>query len=252
MHYPIGAFKNTNNAFAFDAGDGEGAITARVTYLPWYDEPSKGRYLLHLGLGGSYRDLDNNGTLRVRSRASLRNGPGSVNPVLVDTGFINGDDQMLVGPEAALVVGSLLIQSEYMASFLSHASSGGNNFGTVFYNGYYCEALYFLTGEHRVYEKDRAAFGRVVPNENAYLVRGARGWCFCRGASQLGVRYCHLDLNDSGVNGGVVQDATLGLNWFLNPNFKLQWNYVYTDRDAPGAAEGGHNHGFGMRVAHDF
>ncbi len=250
--WSFGAFKNTNNSFAFGTGDGEGAVTGRFTCLPWYDEPSKGRRLLHLGIGASFRDLDNNGSLRVRSRASLRNGPGALNPVLADTGFINGDNQTLVGPEAALVLGPLLLQSEYMASYLNNASSGGVDRGTVFYHGYYCEALYFLTGEHRLYETDRGAFGRVAPHENAYLVRSGRGWCFCRGAWQVGARFSHLDLRDSGIDGGVIQDATLGLNWFLNPNFKFQWNYVYTDRDAAGAPEGGHSHGVGMRVAHDF
>ncbi|MDZ4778946.1 MAG: porin [Planctomycetia bacterium] len=250
----VGAFKNTNNVFVFDTGDGEGALTGRFTCLPWFDEPSKGRRLLHLGINGSFRDLDNNGRLRVRSRASLRNGPGALNPVLADTGFINGDNQTLVGPEAALVLGPLLIQSEYMTSYLNNASSGGVDRGTVFYHGYYCEALYFLTGEHRLYEAERGAFGRVVPHENAYLVRsgGGRGWCFCRGAWQVGARFSHLDLRDAGIDGGVIQDVTLGLNWFLNPNFKFQWNYVYTDRDAAGAPDGGHSHGVGARVAHDF
>ncbi len=47
---------------------------------------------------------------------------------------------------------------------------------------------------------------------------------------------------------------TVGLNWFLNPNFKIQWNYVLAGRVAPAGGQGtdGTYNGFGMRVAHDF
>jgi len=247
LHWDLGVFKNTNNVFAFGVGDGEYATTGRVAFLPWFDEASGGRYLLHLGASGSFRDLDD-GRIRYRSRASLRNGPGVLNPVLADTGFFFGDDQTLVGTEAALVLGPLLLQSEYIGSYVSDSAVGGTDLGTVSVNGYYVEALYFLTGEHRAYDHERGAFGRVVPYENAFWVRGCRG----RGAWQIGARYGKLDLRDSGIDGGVVQDVTLGLNWFWNPNMKLQWNYVFTHRDAPGAPQGGDIHGVGMRLAHDF
>jgi phosphate-selective porin OprO and OprP len=111
-----------------------------------------------------------------------------------------------------------------------------------------------MTGEHREYEKKEARFGRVKPHTNGYLIRQD---CSCpplwrTGAWQIGARYAKLDLTDKAINGGTIQDVTVGLNWFINPNLKVQWNYVYTDRDAPGAGDGGDFHGVGMRVAHDF
>jgi phosphate-selective porin OprO/OprP len=82
--------------------------------------------------------------------------------------------------------------------------------------------------------------------------KGDCGW----GAWQLGFRYNYLDLNDSGLNGGMAHNGTLGLNWFLNPNLKFQWNYMATYRDVdlvPAFAAGsGVVHGFGMRMAVDF
>ena len=51
----------------------------------------------------------------------------------------------------------------------------------------------------------------------------------------------------------LLQEYVAGVNWFLNPNTKVQWNYVCTERDS--ALDGGDDgliHGFGMRLAHDF
>ncbi len=70
--WAVGFFKHATNPFAFNSGDGEYDVTGRLTYLPWYDEESKGAYMLHLGLAGSYRDA-NDGRARFRTRGSLRN-----------------------------------------------------------------------------------------------------------------------------------------------------------------------------------
>jgi phosphate-selective porin OprO/OprP len=249
----VGLYKNTNNAFAYGVGDGEYAVTGRLTWLPFYDEASNGRSLIHVGVSGSHRDTDEN-RVRFRSRASLRNGPGVFNPNLVDTGFLAADSQDLVGLEAAWVAGPMLLQAEYIGSY-THDIAGGPQYGTYYAHGYYVEALYFLTGEHREYENrfGGGAFGRVVPYENAFFAKGCCGPVCGKGAWQTAVRFNKADLTDSGINGGVVQDVTLGLNWFLNPNSKIQWNYVHTWRDAPGGLVGnGEIDGFGMRFAHDF
>ncbi len=43
---------------------------------------------------------------------------------------------------------------------------------------------------------------------------------------------------------------TLGLNWYLNANTKMQFNYDYTQRsDTPAH---GHIHAFGTRMGVDF
>ena len=254
--YAFGVFKNTTNVFAYGVGDGEYAATSRVTWLPWYDDDSKGRGLLHLGLAGSLRDPDEQ-VVRYRSRGSLRNGPGAFNPVFADTGTFFADEQQMIGAEAAMNLGSLTLQAEYMGSNNTDARplTGPGAFGDVYVEGFYVQAMYFLTGEHRVYEKERGAFTRVTPLENWFLVRTDEGLCHGLGAWQVGARYSKLDLNDTAINGGVIQDVTLGLNWFWNPNMKWQFNYVVMDREAPasvGAAGNGTVHGAGIRFAHDF
>ena len=64
------------------------------------------------------------------------------------------------------------------------------------------------------------------------------GW----GAWELALRYTHTDLNfhegrpglatpADGVRGGVQNILTVGVNWYLNPNMKLVFNYLHTNVD---------------------
>ncbi|MEK6257343.1 MAG: porin [Planctomycetota bacterium] len=247
----VGVYKNSTNGFAYAVDDGAYAIDSRLAYLLWNE--CDGQQLLHVGGSYSHRDPLSN-ALTIRSRGSLRNGPGALNPVFASSGGFTTTTQDLYAAEMALVLGSFQLQSEYIASTAANATNGGGNHGTYFTGGYYVMASYFLTGEHRAYDKKTAVFGRVVPNRNSR-------WCpdDCSeagyGAWQILVRYSHLDLDDNGINGGRLQDYTAGLNWFLNPNMKIQANYVFTDRDSlgsPVAPGAGGIHGFGMRLAHDF
>jgi len=242
-----GVFKNTVNVFAFNVGDGEYAWTSRLTYLLW--EEDEGADLLHVGVAGSIRDPDND-QLRYRTRMSVRNGPGALNPVIADTAQFICDAQDVLGGELAWNRGPLCVQAEYMGgwnqdSVGNFGAFNGVPLGTTYVDSWYAEALWFLTGEHRAYEHDRGAFGRVKPNENFNFHGGCGAW-------QIGARYQRLNLNRDGLVGGVVEDVTIGLNWFLNPNLKLQWNYVTTWRDNPRANVDGPIYAAGMRLAHDF
>ncbi|MBL8829061.1 MAG: hypothetical protein JNM18_18915 [Planctomycetaceae bacterium] len=253
----ISLTRHMNNPFAFGDGGHENSLTGRLTWTPFFDEPSHGRYMMHLGIGAQYSGT-NDGRLRIRARNSVRNGASPFLSNIVDTGSLLGNSQAIIMPEFAVVYGPWLFQSEYAASFLDGAATLAGapiNGGRMFTQAYYAEVLYFLTGEHREYERKQAAFGRVVPYENFYCVRAMGGGrCVSRGAWQVGLRYNVIDLRDGGFNGGYGQDMTVGLNWFLNPNMKIQWNYVLAGRVAPTGGQGtdGTYNGFGMRVAHDF
>lgn len=268
--WALGGYKNTQNVFAYDTGENEYALTGRITCVPW--SACEDRQLVHLGLGSSYRGLDQDaavstGNIRIRSRASLRNGPGPLNPNLADTNFagrIFAENETLVAPEAALVLGPWYAQTEYVAGYLNSATFtpvGGAavDVGQVYVHGSHVQVLYFLTGEHREYDRHEARFGRVMPAENLSLLPG-RGGVDGWGAWQIGARYGYLDLNDGLIQGGHIQDLTLGLNWFLNPHTKLQFNYILqhvenTLRDSNGAVTANNDgdlDGFGVRFAHDF
>ena len=252
--WATGFFKNNTNIFSNGFGDGEYNWTSRLTYLPLYEE--EGAYLFHVGMSGSIRE-PNNETLRLRSRPSLRNGaPSGLNPFFVDTGNFRSTQQDLLGVEVAANYGSFCLQSEMMNSWSQDTTPlagplTGVNLGSGYTNTWYVEGLYFLTGEVRPYERKNGVFTRIVPLENFKWGKGAGAW-------QIGARYSRVDLKDSGINGGQMQDVTLGLNWFLNPNMKIQTNYVWADGNSPSSAPGGpfglngSVNGIGTRLAIDF
>src|SRR5438445_10983414 len=48
--YGFGYFRTKTNDFADSVtNDGDNSFTGRLTWLPYYDEPSAGRYLFHRG-----------------------------------------------------------------------------------------------------------------------------------------------------------------------------------------------------------
>jgi phosphate-selective porin OprO/OprP len=250
--WAIGAFKNTRSIFGWNVGRNEAELTARITGLPVYEE--NGKYLVHVGLGASHRDLDQD-QARFRSRLDARNSPSAFSPLVADTGLFFGNHQQLFVPELVAVFGPWSFQSEYYGSWVHQAATVDANGvrqpsqGTVYMQSVYGEVHLFLTGEHREYSRDSAAFTRVVPLRPFSWSRCGFTGC---GAWQLAARYSYLDLIDKGVNGGRVHDMTLGVNWFLNPNMKIQFNYFLAHRNVANPAGDGFIQGFATRTAIDF
>jgi phosphate-selective porin OprO and OprP len=259
--WALGVFKNTRSIFGWNVGDGEYDVTGRVTYLPVYEDD--GATLVHVGLGASHRDFDDD-VDRVRARTLIRNGPAVLHNIVAEA-IVGGKSRDLVNPEFVVVYGPWTFQSEYQRAWFRDAvvpATGPGprlNLGTVQMQAGYAELLYFLTGEHRYYNRKSAAFGRVTPNESfrgfGMTDDGCDGCDGCGGggAWQIGARYSWIDLDNNGVQGGTIHDVTLGLNWFLNPYMKWQWNAEALYRNfAPNAVRDGWVYGFGTRIAIDF
>ena len=113
-------------------------------------------------------------------------------------------------------------------------------------DGWYTEISYFLTGENRNYNPAKGLMG--APKVRKSFGWSDGGW----GAWQVGVRYGYLDLENKGVNGATLNDIVLGLNWFLNPNAKVQWNFAIDHRDPTPSGSSGWTYIFGTRLAVDF
>ena len=91
------------------------------------------------------------------------------------------------------------------------------------FTGWYVFGSWFITGESRSYSQSSATFGRVKPKNNFSI--GKPGW----GALELAARYSTVDLTEEDVNGGEQYNITGGLNWHLNPNTRIMFNYIYAD-----------------------
>lgn len=211
MTWAAGVFRDATDFGEPDTGDegGRYSLTSRIAGLPWHASEKE---LLHVGFGYSHRaPLNNETRFRARPEAHLA-------PRLMDTGTIVTEAIDLFGPEAALVYGPFSLQSEFIDAVIESRPGDNPNF-----MGYYVFASYFLTGEHREYDPESGEFDRVKPLENFRGPSG--GW----GAWELAARYSRLDLSDGNINGGDLQDITIGVNWYLNPNFRWMFNYVLGD-----------------------
>lgn len=214
--WALGVFRDTDGYGVLKDNEEDWALTGRLTALPWNEDG--GRRLLHLGGAFSIRS-PNDDVLRYRQRPEAH-----LTYRFVDTSSFAAESVNLYGLEAALVYNSFSLQGEYVSAAVSSDQLGDPSF-----NGYYLFATYFLTGEHRRYSGSSASFSRLPPNRNFGFDGGMGAWEVC-------LRYSHLDLTDGLVFGGVLDDFTIALNWYANPNTRFMFNYVYADREDVGAA----------------
>jgi phosphate-selective porin OprO/OprP len=244
----VGVYKNVGTPFGFGLGDGEYVATGRLGGLPvWRPEADCFWFV-----GGAMSHLDTiDGQVRVRARNAVRNAPGPLLDVIVDTAQITAGSQTLFNVQTAAVNGPLTFQAEYLANLVRGASVGtGPNLGTVPFQGFYVEGMWLLTGESRKWRPTTMTFDRIVPRRNFGFMEG--GCAHGPGAWEVAVRYQYLDLTRGGIVGGRLSGVTLGLNWYWNPNAKVQFNYDYVNIDESTAANNGRVNSFGTRVAFDF
>lgn len=188
-------------------------ISGRGTWLPYYDEPSNGRYLVHTGLGVlSTNDQDN--IVRFRTRPQVSEGPR-----LIDTGNLLADTFTTGNFETAIVWGRFSVQSE---AFLCNIHMLDNTTSTA--NGAYLYTSWFVTGENRVFERfgqHGAQFFRNAPYSNFAVTRGG----ISPGALELKARWSHLDFNN--VQKGQYNDLTVGFNWYWSDRTRIMFDWIH-------------------------
>jgi phosphate-selective porin OprO/OprP len=237
-------FRTGQDQFGGDIGDNGGiSMAARGTYLPYYDEPSGGRYYTHLGAGYFLADPDNDvsryATIPEFFVGEVAPGavgtsqvpvPGAANGTrfFVDTGNIPTNISNRFGTEFLWVNGPLSVQSEAMVAVVDRLGAG-----SVYFPGVYAQVGYFLTGEHRPYDRNLGGIDRVKPFEDFFRVWTDSGICTGLGAWELATRVSWIDLNDDDVRGGELTDVTFGVNWYMNAYAKLQFNYIHAFLDDP-------------------
>jgi phosphate-selective porin OprO/OprP len=287
MTYSAAAYRQEFGAIGqqdgADFGDGKYGFVGRMTFLPIYQ--NDGVQLLHVGASATWRKAENvdnaagnqndaNAFVDFRARPLMRDAigdygtafsnagnllPGNIQRI-VDTGRIAAQSSSVIATELFYVCGPFSLQSEWAFAQVSEARPLGSALtpATRSFNGGYVQLSYFITGEHRTYDR---RLGRLDsnyftgPNTNFWLTRDENGGLNVgRGAWEAAVRWNYLNLNDGPIQGGVVDGVEVGLNWYLNPNLKIQFEYMTNNRfhlnpaGTPVGTTDGVVQGFGTRV----
>ena len=194
-------------------------------------------YNVHLGASATWvfspADLGSAATpprhpVRFRDRPEIR-----VDGVrLIDTGAIDAAHANVYGVEFGANWKNFYVQGE---NFWFDVDRRDQALDDPSFGGYYLQGSWLITGESRRYNPATGSFQNPRPKA-AFTREGGRG------AFELAARFSHTDLNHNegelgtapvagAVRGGEQDVIALGLNWYLNPNFKLLFNYLMIDVD---------------------
>jgi phosphate-selective porin OprO/OprP len=247
--------------FATQIGDNGGVSAAlRGSHLLYWDPYAGDRYLLHIGggynfseIGGSPGTGSNARTYQARAIPEFFVGdPGgggltaNGTPFVADSGRFLANDFQFMHAELAGNYGSAHFQSEFMATLVDRPGAG-----QVYYHGAYVQAGYFLTGENCGYNKQMGALDYNVKPFQEFFGLGRDQWFCGWGAWEIAARYSYVNLNAAvapvaapavgpppSPNPGIVNDATLALNWWWNQYTRVQFNYIYVNANPLAAATG--------------
>jgi phosphate-selective porin OprO/OprP len=244
LNYQAGLFLDTGDMVEKE-GDEDYSVAARLAYLVAGE--AKGDKAVHLG--GAFNYLVPSDGVRFRQRPEVH-----LSERLVDTGTImNAETVLKYGGEIAGVFGPFYFAGEYIVASVAKSDENPpvETRGDVWldddgsFSGFYAEAGYFLTGEHRVY-KD-GLWDRTKPASNFIEDGGLGAW-------EVAARYSSLDLNDDNADicGGKMDNVTIGLNWYLHSNARLMFNYVMSSVKDHDDEELGRANAFTMRTQIDF
>jgi len=224
LTWHIGAFNDWMEESHTSFSHANYQLIGRVTFLPY--EESQKKELLHLGFSYRYESI-REGHIRYDV------GPEFYfSSPWLDTGTFAADASHTFNLEFTYMKGPLWIASEYTGTKVTTPSSGSHFFG-----GYHISANYFLTGEHRGYNKRRGTVRRITP----VLDFDKGGW----GAMELSARYSYLNLSDKEIEGGKMDILSAGVIWHprRDHQFHLQWSRAHLKRTTPlSSIEAGESH----------
>ena len=214
MTWTVGVFADVGSDGDRDVSSASNYnVNTRLTGLPVYSDD--GRKLVHLGLGYTHSFVNN--------LVSFDAGEVHLSGDLVDTGDVLAKGIDRLGLEFASVFGSLSFQGEWISTWVNQIAAPDLHF-----MGAYAQVSWFVTGEHRLYKKASGTFSRVKPKNPFAPTKG--DW----GGLELAARYSYLDLSDENIQGGTQNNTTLGVNWYLYPNLRIMFNWVYSHLNGVG------------------
>jgi len=242
---------NRNGAQIGDSGGI--SFASRASHLVFYDEPSEGRYLLHVGAGYGFSAIGGSGSTGPFAKTFRSaifpeffvgdlNGvglTGSGTPLVLDTGRYLADSFNFWHLELAGASGPAHFQTEVM--FEAVNQRGGP---VVFEPAAYFQCGYMLTGESIGYLKQAGVFDYNVVPFTPFFGTGRHGRMAGWGAWEIAARWTWVDLSGVNIrpgniveptpagvlppspNAGVLNETTVGVNWWWNRFTRVQFNWI--------------------------
>lgn len=209
-NYSFGATAYDLRNAASSRTEGVG-VASRVTFAPINGEDNT----LHLGLSGSSENA-NKGSDDLRAAVAYAGRRGPSQTIATTTGA-SGDSVDTFGLELAGKFGPLFFQSEYAKATFGRPLGGDQDV-----ESYYVMGSWMLNGGRKVYKAGNGVFGSPKVGDT--------------GLWELTARYDSIENKD--VDGLEVSSTTLGLNYYINPNVRLMFNYTQGDNEFTGDETG--------------
>jgi phosphate-selective porin OprO/OprP len=250
---------NINGA---QVGDNGGvSFASRITHLLYddrprgdRDRPPLDRSLIHVGAGYGYSTVGGEGTTGPFAR-TFRSATfpeffvgdlegigltGAGTPLVVDTGRFLANSFNLYHLELAGASGPAHFQSEFIFQTINQLNSP-----VVFQPAAYVQCGYMLTGESIDYLNEAGVFDYNVVPFAPLLGTGRRGHMRGWGAWEIAARWTYLDLSGVNIrpsnilpapqdtlppspNAGVLNETTVGINWWWNRFTRVQLNWIHS------------------------
>lgn len=207
LTYTFGYFNNYWETGKSASANGS-QFVARVSGLPYYKSDGE---LLHLGIG--YRHTEaTEGKLSYKAKPEFNTAPSFIN-----TGSFDATGANTLTMELMLVNGPVSILSEVMRTSVNSNLNGDPTF-----NYWQISGSYFITGEHRRYNKITGNPGKLIPNKNFKFRKGAGP-----GAWEVASRFTSTNGTDAGITGGKFTRFTTAVSWYPNAHLRYSVNYGY-------------------------
>ncbi len=212
FYYSTGIFADNDAITNSKSGDqGLGAV-AKISYNP-INHHGK---LLHLGISGEIRNGNRNG--HYPNNRTLRDVSYTTNLITkvdkqkpLDLTISNVDFQAKYVTELMATAGPMFLQGEYYHSNVKRK----NNLPSFWADGLYLQSGIMLMGD-KTYKYDLKERKLVRPSDNTL---------------ELAIRYNYTNLNhvntDPSLQGGLMSDITIGLNYYFSKYFGAKLNYSY-------------------------
>jgi phosphate-selective porin OprO/OprP len=187
--------------------DGGNQYSARLSVIPI--DRDNGSTLVQIAAAGFYKqNID--GEMRFRSRPEVNQSD-----YFIDTGSMSADHSLTTQVETMAIRGPAQYFGELSITPVTTAARD-----PLFY-GFYAGASYFLTGEHRSFNRRDGYYSGFTP-KSPFSSR-QRG----RGAWEVSGRYSRTDLSDEGIDGGIITRLTGALCWYPTRHWRFEFNYGY-------------------------